>query len=166
MHLKSIFPSSPNKPLELDDLLNDAALRRIEEAIRQAERDTSGEIRVHVDEICQDDPLDHAAYLFSELGMHRTALRNGVLIYLSWADHKLAIIGDAGIHAATGESFWQSTRDTMLAHFREERFVEGIIAGVQMAGQQLQVHFPIQPGDANELTNTVSRGAAKSRLKP
>jgi uncharacterized membrane protein len=147
--------------LELDDLLHDEALRRIEEAIRTAELGTSGEIRVHVDETCQDDPLDHAAYLFSELGMHRTAMRNGVLIYLSWMDHKLAIIGDAGINAVTGEQFWNTTRDAMIEQLRSNDIVGALCTGVSMAGEQLRAHFPVSTTDVNELSNTVSRGPSR-----
>jgi uncharacterized membrane protein len=152
--------------LELDDILNDEALRRIEDAIRTAELGTSGEIRVHVDETCVEDPLDHAAYLFSELGMHRTALRNGVLIYLSWMDRKLAIIGDAGINAVTGDQFWHTTRDAMIEQLRHNDLVGALCTGASMAGEQLRAHFPVSAGDVNELSNTVSRGPSRKTSRP
>jgi uncharacterized membrane protein len=145
----------------VEDILDDAALDRIGLAIRQAESGTSGEIRVHVDDFCREDVLDHAAFLFSELGMHRTALRNGVLIYVAWNEHKLAIIGDAGVHAVTGPGFWDSTRDAMIRQLQAGDLAGAICEGVRLAGEQLSGHFPGQKGDVNELSDAVSFGSRR-----
>jgi uncharacterized membrane protein len=130
----------------------------IEEAIRLAEMGTSGEIRVHIDEVCPEDVLDHAAFVFSELEMHKTDLRNGVLIYISVEDQKLAIIGDAGIHKRVGSDFWDQTRQLMTRHLRDGRLIEALCEGVKQAGEKLKIHFPIQTNDRNELSNVVTTG--------
>lgn len=144
--------------MELEELFSDAGIARMEQAIHDAELGTSGEIRIHVDEFCKEDVLDHAAFLFGELEMHKTQLRNGVLIYVAIEDRKLAILGDLGIHLKVGEDFWDSTRDIMVSHFRENNYVEGICAGVGRAGEQLKLHFPREEDDVNELPNTISIG--------
>ena len=131
---------------------------RIAHAIRDAELNTSGDIRGHVEGKCKGEVLDRAAYLFGKLDMHKTALRNGVLFYLALDDHKFAIIGDAGINAVTGEDFWDVIRDRVMEEFRELRVVEGLEQGIRMAGEQLKEHFPYQKGDVNELPDEVSFG--------
>lgn len=132
--------------------------KRITDAIEQAEKNTSGEIRVHVENECRVDVLDRAAQIFAMLKMHKTKLRNGVLIYLSLKDHKFAILGDAGINAKVPEDFWDSTKQAMLEEFQENRLTEGIIKGITMAGEKLKEHFPYQQDDENELTNDLSFG--------
>lgn len=131
---------------------------RIKEAIQAAERLTSGEIQVYIEKTCKIDVLDRAAFQFKQLAMHKTELRNGVLIYLTIDDHKFAIIGDAGIHAVTGANFWNATKETMGFLFKEGKIVEGLIAGIDMAGRALQEHFPYQNGDLNELSDDVKFG--------
>jgi len=133
--------------LQQDDIL---------QAIRDAELDTSGEIRVHIEKKCKGETLDCAAAVFKKLGMHKTELRNGVLIYLSIQNHTFAIIGDSGINAVVPEDFWESTKLNMINHFREGRFTEGLIAGIQQAGLQLKKHFPHQKNDVNELPDDIS----------
>ena len=92
------------------------------------------------------------------LKMHKTKLRNGVLIYLSLKDHKFAILGDAGINAKVPEDFWDSTKQAMLEEFQENRLTEGIIKGITMAGEKLKEHFPYKQDDVDELTNDISFG--------
>ncbi|MFH1120413.1 MAG: TPM domain-containing protein [Bacteroidota bacterium] len=128
------------------------------QAIRDAELDTSGEIRVHIETKCKGDILDCAAFIFKKLGMHRTVLRNGVLIYLSLENRSFAIIGDSGINAVVPENFWESTKQLMINHFREGRFSEGLIEGIAQAGQQLKRHFPRKATDVNELSDDLSFG--------
>lgn len=130
--------------------------RRILEAIRDAELNTSGEIRVHVENRCKDNVLDRAAYLFRKLGMHRTGLRNGVLFYLSVDDHKFAILGDAGINQKVPSDFWDNISDRMASRFGEGRFADGLTEGILDAGKQLKQHFPYQQNDVNELSNDIS----------
>lgn len=128
-------------------------------AIQHAEKQTSGEIRVHIDNNCPSDPVKRAIRVFEKLGMHKTALRNGVLIYVSFSDRKLAIIGDQGIDAVVPPNFWASTKDQMILHFKENRFADGIIAAITEAGIQLKSFFPYLENDQNELSNEISTEA-------
>ena len=125
-------------------------------AIGEAEHATSGEIRVHVETSCKADVLDEAAWLFRKLGMHRTADRNGVLIYLAIKERRYAIIGDTGINAVVPPGFWDQIRDHMNQRFSENLFTEGLAEGIIMAGEQLKEHFPHAKDDINELTDTIS----------
>ncbi len=131
---------------------------RVRSAIREAERHTSGEIRVHLDIPILDEVLEHAAFVFRDLGMDRTKERNGVLLYVSVPGRKVAVIGDAGIHAKLGQAYWQDVLDTVLAHFKDQRFCDGLCAGVEMIGEKLKEHFPWQRDDVNELSDEVSFG--------
>jgi uncharacterized membrane protein len=128
------------------------------QAIRDAELNTSGEIRLHIESKCKGEVLDCAAYIFKKLGMHKTQQRNGVLIYLSIENRTFAVIGDAGINAVVPENFWESTKQLMINHFREGRFTEGLIEGIAQAGLQLKKHFPYQSSDVNELPDELSFG--------
>lgn len=139
-----------------DELLTPAELQAVKEAIHRAERLTSGEVRVHLDEVIEEDVMDHAAYVFEELAMHRTAERNGVLLYLSVPSRKLALIGDKGIHERVGNGFWQAVLDDVLADFRKERFAAGLVAGVERIGRELSTHFPRRADDTNELPDDIS----------
>lgn len=131
---------------------------QIKQAIARAELNTSGEIRLHVENRCKIDVLDCAAGWFEKLKMHRTDKRNGVLFYLAVKDRKFAIIGDAGINAVTPDNFWDSIKAEVLAHFSENKFAEGLIKGIDMAGEQLKTHFPYQSDDKNELSDEISFG--------
>lgn len=131
---------------------------RIKAAVTKAELNTSGEIRVHIERVCKEDVLDHAAYIFGRLGMHKTELRNGVLFYLAAEDHKFAILGDAGINAVTPDDFWDNIKAAMLTEFREQQFCEGLVTGIGMAGEKLKEHFPYKEGDINELPDDISFG--------
>jgi len=127
-------------------------------AIKNAELDTSGEIRVHVENTCKGDVKDQAAYLFEKLEMQKTEQRNGVLFYLAIKNRKFAILGDVGINKVVEDDFWDDIRDHMLNHFRENNFVDGLVEGITMAGQQLKKHFPYQKDDVNELSDEISFG--------
>ena len=131
---------------------------QITNAIRVAETNTSGEIRVHVESYCQDDVLDRAAYIFEKLEMHKTELRNGVLFYLAMKDKKFAILGDAGINQKVPEDFWESTKDLVIAKLKEGKFSDGLALGIIKAGEQLKAHFPYQKDDVNELSDEISFG--------
>lgn len=128
----------------------------IQDAIAQAELQTSGEIRVHIDKACDGDPVKRAIEVFEELKMHETELRNGVLIFIAFSNQKLAIIGDKGINELVPSNFWDSTRDVMIQLFKKRHFTEGICAAVKEAGEQLATYFPLEEGDVNELSNTIS----------
>ncbi len=129
---------------------------KIKSAIKDAELNTSGEIRVHIEKYCKGNVLDRASYIFGELRMHKTQQRNGVLFYLAVNDHKFAILGDSGINAVTPENFWENIKEKMLEHFTQENFTEGLAEGIRMAGEQLKNHFPYQTDDVNELPDDIS----------
>lgn len=131
----------------------------IQLAIAQAEKNTSGEIRVHIDKNCKNEPLQRAITVFGELGMHNTALKNGVLIYIALDDQKLAILGDKGINAVVPDNFWDDERDMMISYFKKDQFTEGLIEGIRMVGEQLKTAFPYQQDDTNELDNEVTFGS-------
>lgn len=125
-------------------------------AIGEAEHATSGEIRVHVETSCKVNVLDEAAWLFKKVGMHKTADRNGVLIYLALKERSFAIIGDSGINAVLPAGFWDGIRDHMQSRFSKGHFTEGLAEGVQMAGEKLREHFPRSKNDVNELPDAIS----------
>lgn len=130
----------------------------IEDAIRQAELNTSGEIRVHIENKFKGDVLDRAAFIFDKLGMKKTELRNGVLFYLAIKNRKFAIIGDSGINAVVPENFWEDTKEIMAAHFKEGDFTTGLSKGIIEAGNILKKHFPHKSDDINELSDEISFG--------
>ena len=104
----------------------------IRQAVADAELDTSGEIRVHIERRCKGEVLDRGAYLFEKLGMHKTVQRNGVLFYLAVDDHKFAILGDAGINSVTPEDFWDSIKEHMAELFSQGKFSEGLKEGMPL----------------------------------
>ena len=125
-------------------------------SIKEAENETSGEIRVHIETSCSGDVLDRAAWIFKKLGMHKTAERNGVLFYLAVRNRKFAIIGDAGINAKVPDGFWDKVKELLEKHFKEEKFSEGLVKGLLLAGLQLKEHFPHLKDDVNELADEIS----------
>lgn len=131
---------------------------QITNAIRAAEMNTSGEIRVHIEKYCKGDVLDRAAYVFEKMEMHKTQLRNGVLFYLAVDDHQFAILGDAGINQKVPEDFWETTKELVLSKFKEGNLTEGLTSGILMAGEQLKAHFPYLKNDVDELSNEISFG--------
>lgn len=132
---------------------------RIVEAIREAEKNTSGEIRIHVENNLQQPPLAEALQVFKELEMHKTAARNGVLILLAPAQKGYAILGDEGIHAKVGSDFWQEEKELMHSFFARGAYADGLIAAVQQVGEKLKAFFPYQTDDANELSDDLSYGS-------
>ncbi|MBW6496815.1 MAG: TPM domain-containing protein [Bacteroidales bacterium] len=127
-------------------------------AIARAELDTSGEIRVHIDNECKGEVLDRAASVFEKLGMVNTRERNGVLFYLAVKPHKFAIIGDAGINTKVPADFWDGIKMHMLNRFSKGAVAQGLMEGIEMAGKELKAHFPWQKNDENELPNDISFG--------
>jgi uncharacterized membrane protein len=131
---------------------------QIASAIRAAETNTSGEIRVHIEKHCSEDVLDRAAFWFEKLEMHKTELRNGVLFYLAIEDHRFAILGDAGINQKVTADFWNETKEQVISRFREGKIAQGLADGIVKAGEQLKAHFPYKKGDVNELSDDISYG--------
>jgi len=131
---------------------------QILDAIKAAEKETSGEIRLHIENRCKGDALDCAVFVFDKLEMHKTELRNGVLFYLAVKDRKFAILGDAGINAAVPDDFWDVVSNEVSKEFSQNHFAEGLIKGIQMAGEKLKAFFPYQADDTNELSDDISFG--------
>ncbi len=129
---------------------------QIRSAIKKAEENTSGEIRVHIETSLEGDVLDRAAWIFKKIGMHKTESRNGVLFYLAVANKKFAVIGDWGINRKVPKDFWDETKKLVEKHFREERYSDGLAEGILLIGKQLKEHFPHQKDDVNELPNEIS----------
>ena len=123
-----------------------------------AEKNTSGEIRVHIEKTTSLDAYDRAMEVFHELKMDETQLQNGVLIYLAVDDHNFVICGDKGINDVVEADFWNCTRDAMVAQFKKNQFKQGLVDGILRAGEQLKKYFPWQEGDSNELSNEISKG--------
>lgn len=128
----------------------------IRQAIMNAELDTSGEIRVHIENTCKGDALDRALEVFSKLEMEKTESRNGVLIYLAIKNRKFAVLGDIGIHKVVTENYWDNIKNKMLNHFRENQFTEGLVEAITETGHQLKKYFPYQSDDKNELSDEIS----------
>jgi uncharacterized membrane protein len=128
----------------------------IEQAIAEAEHNTSGEIRVHVETDFKGNVLDRAAKVFADLSMHKTKLRNGVLIYFGITNRQFAILGDAGINSVVPKDFWNQIKSVMEGYFRSGEFAAGLAEGVKMSGEALKKNFPWQTDDVNELSNEIS----------
>lgn len=141
------------------DLFTKEQKQEIVQAVQMAEKRTSGEIVVHIEKGCREEVLDRAAGVFDRLGLQKTKQRNGVLFYLAVTDHKFAILGDAGINQKTGENFWTEIKDKMQALFRDGKFTDGLVSGINMAGEKLAEHFPYQKDDKNELPDDISFGS-------
>jgi len=142
--------------MDIKTFFTEIEQRSIQLAIENAELNTSGEIRVHLDSKCKGDSVKVATAIFEKLKMHKTELRNGVLFYLAVEDRKFAIIGDKGINEIVEKGFWDSIRDCMTAEFKKEEFTVGLCQGIEMAGNKLKTHFPYQKEDTNELSNDIS----------
>ena len=143
---------------KIEDFLTSKEEEEIVEAIRIAECDTSGEIRVHIEQKCDIDVYEHALEVFHILKMDNTIQRNGVLIYVAVDNKSFVIFGDQGINNIVGADFWNSTRDKIATQFKSGNFKQGIIEGVKEAGKVLSKHFPWHHHDNDELDNTISKG--------
>jgi len=139
-------------------LIDKKGEERLVNAIKQAELNTSGEIRVHIQKSVKSDIFEVAKDKFEELGMTATEQRNGVLIFVAAKDKKMAIMGDHGINEAVPEGFWQSTVDAMIEFFKKDDLIGGMEAGILKAGEALKEYFPYQSDDVDELNNEVSIG--------
>ncbi len=146
------------KPKFIANFLSEEDENTLVKAIEKAELNTSGEIRVHIEKKCKKNVLDKAAYTFKQLEMDKTALRNGVLIYLALEDKKFAIIGDKGINDIVPNNFWDEAKNQMQQHFKSGQMLEGLQYAIDKVGKQLKEHFPYQKDDVNELPNEISYG--------
>ncbi len=143
------------KSMRARDFVKQLRHEEIVAAIQDAEKVTSGEIRVFITRKPVEDPVPAAQAHFIEMGMEKTRDHNGVLIFVAPRAHKFAVIGDAGVHAQCGKEFWTQLTTEMSSHFRKSDFTTGIIHGVQKAGELLARHFPRRPGDTNQLPDEV-----------
>ena len=142
--------------MKAKELFTKELQKQVVAAIETAELNTSGEVRVHLDDNCKGEVLDRAAYVFEKLEMHKTDQRNGVLFYLAVQDKKFAILGDAGINQKVPDNFWEEIKLEVIANFKNGDFAGGLSSGIVKAGEQLKAHFPYQEDDVNELDNEIS----------
>ena len=143
---------------KVEDFLTKSEEQEIVDAIGVAEKNTSGEIRVHIEKENTIAPIDRAVEVFHQLNMEKTKERNGVIIYVAVKSKHFAIYGDKGIHDIVGDDFWNSTKDVMVNHFKNGNFKQGLIDGILKAGEQLKTHFPHHDNDTNQLSNEISKG--------
>lgn len=141
-----------------EDFLTSKQEAKIVEAIRIAEENTSGEIRVHIEEKSEKPPIERATEVFNTLKMYETEARNGVLFYINVSGNQFAIIGDEGINNVVPSDFWECTKDIVLKNFAEKKNKKGLVKGIKNAGKQLKKYFPYQADDTNELSNEISKG--------
>ncbi len=141
-----------------ENLFSEKEKRELTDAIAEAESHTSGEIRLHIERFCREDVMDHAAFIFEKLEMHKTERRNAVLFYISFEDHKLAILGDAGIHEKVGDNFWEEIKNDLVEAFKKGEYVAGLSKGLIKAGKALSTYFPKGEDNPNELSNEISFG--------
>jgi uncharacterized membrane protein len=144
--------------MSVEKNFSDEERQRIVASIKEAERNTSGEIRLFIEDACNENVLDRAAFIFKELKMHETKQRNGVLFYLALKSRKFAILGDSGIHSSVHKDFWHEIKLEMQNYFTEGDFVTGLNKGIRMAGEALQKKFPYEENDSNELSDDIVFG--------
>ncbi|MCP2028821.1 putative membrane protein [Flavobacterium sp. HSC-32F16] len=143
---------------KVEDFLSKEEEHEIVEAIRVAEKNTSGEIRVHIEKTTSKAHYDRALEVFHELRMDETRLQNGVLLYFAVEDKNFVICGDKGINDVVAADFWHCTKEIMTNHFKTGNFKQGIVEGILNAGEQLKKYFPSTEDDTNELSNEISKG--------
>jgi len=136
--------------------ISDADEQKILQAIARAEKNTSGEIRVHLHKGAKGDVMQNAVRTFEKLGMHKTALRNGILFYIDIDRKEFAVIGDKGIHEKVGKDFWEKLAAILKEHFRNGDYAGGIIRAIDETGMQLKKYFPYHADDINELPDEIS----------
>lgn len=140
-----------------EDFLTPEDEQEIVNAISIAEKNTSGEIRVHIENHSEKPPLERAKEVFLSLEMDKTQARNGVLFYVGVSDHTFAILGDEGIDKKVELDFWNTTKDTVIQYFKNKNYKEGLVAGILCAGERLKAFFPYETDDTNELSNEISK---------
>jgi uncharacterized membrane protein len=129
----------------------------IEKAIQLAESKTSCEFKIHIEEFCNEDVYDRAAYVFSELKLHKTQRRNAVLIYLAYLSRKIVILADVGARKNLSETFIQNEINLLVEDFKQEYYISGITDLLERLANSLSASFPIQENDSNEISNSISR---------
>lgn len=149
---------------KVENFLSKKDEEEVIEAIRSAEKTTSGEIRVHLERSHgNQDIFERSMEVFHLLKMDNTKAANGVLIYVAVEDRDFVIYGDSGINAVVPPDFWESTKDAIVAQFKAGNYKQGLIDGILKAGEQLQKHFPWSETTINELPNNITRGNATNK---
>ncbi|QCX40518.1 TPM domain-containing protein [Aureibaculum algae] len=141
---------------KVEDFLTKAEEQEIIEAIRLAEQNTSGEIRVHLEKSTDKEPLERAREVFRFLKMNETEQQNGVLFYVAVDDRKFSILGDKGIDIAVPDNFWDSVKNNVITAFKRGSYTEGLKEGILETGAKLKQYFPYQKDDKNELPDSIS----------
>lgn len=144
--------------MKVKDFISKEGQQKIVQAIKEAELDTSGEIRVHIESKCPADPVQRAVYIFNYLKMYNTQARNGVLVYVAVESRKFAIIGDAGINRVVPDDFWDGIKERMGAAFSAGDYTGGLYTAIREAGESLKKYFPYQTDDINEQPDEISFG--------
>ncbi len=143
---------------KVEKFLSESEEQEIVEAIRLAELNTSGEIRVHIEKTSNGDATNRALDVFFALKMDNTKLQNAVLIYVAVKEKTFVIYGDKGINEVVEKDFWNSTKDIIQSHFKSGDFKQGLVEGILKSGEQLKKYFPYDHLDINELSNEISKG--------
>lgn len=141
-----------------DSILSLIEEQQIVNAIKNAEKNTSGEIRVHIEKSNEKPPIERAQEVFYLLNMQETKFQNGILIYIAYKSRKVAIIGDKGIHQFTGNDFWNAEKDLLIHYFKNEKYADGISVVIEQIGEKLKEFFPYNDDDKDELSNEISNG--------
>jgi uncharacterized membrane protein len=140
-------------------LLKRLDVERVRHAIKEAEKLTSGEIRVSVSRYFWGRVQPVAERAFRRLGMARTKQRNGVLFFIVPSRKRFVVLGDEGIHAKVGQEFWEKIAAAMTEYFRKGDFTDGLVRGIETAAEALAVHFPFDATtDVNELPDDIDFG--------
>ena len=125
-------------------------------AVREAEKNTSGEIRVHLEYRAREPVYGHAQKIFHRIGMTKTAHRNGVLLFLATGNKKFAVLGDVGINEKVPVGFWNDVVQILQTHFKRNEFAEGLSEAILRVGEKLKTYFPHETNDKNELSDDIS----------
>ena len=140
-----------------EEFLTEEEESRIIKAIQQAELDTSGEIRVHLESNIEKPSMQHAQEVFYQIGMQKTKAKNGVLFYVDVTNNVFTILGDKGINETVPDNFWDSIKNNMIQAFKQEQYTEGLVNGILEVGNKLKQYFPYQTDDVNELSDEISK---------
>ena len=143
---------------KMNDFLTPSQEKQIIEAIKLAEKSTSGEIRVHIENSTEKPPMERALEVFYLLKMDATNLKNGVLFYIAVESKQFAILGDEGISNKVPENFWDTEKELVLSHFSKGEFTKGMELAILEVGKKLKEFFPYQSNDTNELSDEISKG--------
>jgi uncharacterized membrane protein len=142
----------------VEDFLTAEQEQSVINAIKIAEKNTSGEIRVHIEKNANKPPFERAKEVFKFLKMDQTHLKNGVLFYLAIESKHFAVIGDEGIHKQVPDNFWETIKNKVLTNFAERNYAKGLEEGILEVGNQLKTYFPYEKEDINELPDEISKG--------